>query len=528
MYNILTDRLIRTDTSGSSRVEASLPEVYAALMANEVEAFPTLRPHQRHAWHAFLVQLGAMAMHEAGLSDPPSDATDWAGLIRGLTPGFPDDEPWQLVVEDITRPAFMQPPASSADKAPDYKGIVATPDELDMLVTSKNHDLKSVVASEAETDDWIFAVISLQTSEGFSGAGNYGISRMNGGLGCRPAFSITPSVRPGVHVRRDIDALLERREELLDDVPPQEDGTGLLWTLTWDGTKEESLPWDQLDPFYIEICRRVRLRSRPDGVLHAIRATSQSARIEAKALNGRTGDPWTPINRKEGKSLTLGSGGFTYKRTVEYLTSSNWELPTLFAPMDSEVRSPGTMQLIARAMVRGQGKTEGYYERTIPIRKKLQSAMMWGAGTNDFGSIANKRIEEVGKVQRILSHAIQAFLARGETDKISPEHRSLARPWLNRLDEIVDARFFDDLQAEFEADEQTERDRTHNEWLMNDKDGVVDRAREILSDAIDSLPCPEIERYKARVGAEGLFEGRIRGNNGLPFLFTEQGVDDDD
>ena len=272
----------------------------------------------------------------------------------------------------------------------------------------------------------------------------------------------------------------------------------------------------------------MRLRSRPDGVLHAIRATSQSARIEAKALNGRTGDPWTPINRKEGKSLTLGSGGFTYKRTVEYLTSPNWELPTLFAPMDSEIRSSGTMQLVARAMVRGQGKTEGYYERTIPVRKKLQSAMIRATVTDDFGSIANKRIEEVGKVQRILSHAIQAFLARGETEKISPEHRSLARPWLNRLDEFVDARFFDDLQAEFEADGQTERDRIHNGWLMNDKDGVLDRARKILSDAIDSLPCPEIERYKARVGAEGLFEGRIRGNNGLPFLFTKQGVDDDD
>ena len=530
MYNILTESLIRMDTSDGARVEASLPEVYAALMANEVEAFPTLRPHQRHAWHAFLVQLGAMAMHEAGLGDSPADATEWAGLIRGLTPGFPGDEPWQLVVEDITRPAFMQPPASSADKASDYKGAVATPDELDMLVTSKNHDLKSVVASEAETDDWIFAVISLQTSEGFSGAGNYGISRMNGGLGSRPAFSITPSTHPGAHTRRDIGVLLERRECLLDKYPmyPTHGGIGLVWTRPWNGTGKEALRPNDLDSFYIEVCRRVRLRSRPDGVLHAIRATSQSARIEAKALNGRTGDPWTPINRKEGKSLTLGSGGFTYKRTVEYLTSPNWELPTLFAPMDSEIRSPGAMQLVARAMVRGQGKTEGYYERTIPIRKKLQSAMIRATVTDDFGSIANRRIEEVGKVQRILSHAIQAFLARGETEKISPEHRSLARPWLNRLDEFVDARFFDDLQAEFEADGQTERDRIHNGWLMNDKDGVVDRARKILSDAIDSLPCPEIERYKARVGAEGLFEGRIRGNNGLPFLFTKQGVDDDD
>ena len=527
MYNILSDQLIRMDTSYGSRMEASLPEVYAALMADQVEAFPALRPHQRHAWHAFLVQLGAMAMHEAELGAPPADATEWADLIRGLTPDFPNDEPWQLVVGTITKPAFMQPPASSEDRGADYKSTVSSPDELDMLVTSKNHDLKAAVASSAEVDDWVFALITLQTMEGFSGQGNYGISRMNGGLGCRPAFSLTPSSRPGIHARRDTGALLERREKLLADLPLREGGADLLWTRAWDGTKVEALPLSQLDPLYIEVCRRVRLRLEPGEALYATRATSRAARIEAKALNGRTGDPWTPINRKEGKSLTLASGGFTYKRTVEYLTSSNWELPILFAPTDSEIRSPGAMQLVARAMVRGQGKTEGYYERTVPIRRKLQLAMMRRAATDDLARIANKRIDEVGRVQRILSHAIQVFLARGETDKISAEHRSRTRPWLNRLDEMVDARFFEDMQSEYEASEN-ERERIHNGWLMNDdKNGVVDHAREILAAAMDSLPCPEIERYKSRVGAEGLFEGRIRGNNGLPSLFTERGDDDD-
>ena len=153
--------------------------------------------------------------------------------------------------------------------------------------------------------------------------------------------------------------------------------------------------------------------------------------------------------------------------------------------------------------------------------------MMRRAATDDLARIANKRIDEVGRVQRILSHAIQVFLARGETDNISAEHRSRTRPWLNWLDEMVDARFFEDLQSEYEASEN-EREGVHNGWLMNDdKNGVVDRAREILAAAMDSLPCPEIERYKARVGAEGLFEGRIRGNSGLRFLFTERGEDDD-
>ncbi len=47
--NILRDRPIRFNKSNGSRAEASLPEVYAALLADGVDAFPALRPHQRHA-----------------------------------------------------------------------------------------------------------------------------------------------------------------------------------------------------------------------------------------------------------------------------------------------------------------------------------------------------------------------------------------------------------------------------------------------------------------------------------------------
>ena len=171
MLNILTEPVIRLDLSDGVRKEASLPEVFAALVGDEVVSLPGLRPHQRHAWHAFLVQLGAMAMHRAGRTDLPDIAGEWAGLIRGLTPDFPEDEPWRLVVEDITKPAFMQAPASSKEKAQDFKAVVATPDQLDMLVTSKNHDLKSSIASRAAADDWLFALVTLQTMEGFGGAG---------------------------------------------------------------------------------------------------------------------------------------------------------------------------------------------------------------------------------------------------------------------------------------------------------------------------------------------------------------------
>ena len=89
MLNILTEPVIRLDLSGGVRKDANLPEVFAALVSDKVVSFPALRPHQRHAWHAFLVQLGAMAMHRAGGADLPDIADEWAKLIRGLTPRFP-------------------------------------------------------------------------------------------------------------------------------------------------------------------------------------------------------------------------------------------------------------------------------------------------------------------------------------------------------------------------------------------------------------------------------------------------------
>ena len=94
-------------------------------------------------------------------------------MLRLLAPGFPGDEPWCLVVKDPPSPAFMQCPVT--DGLGSYKRSRTTPDDLDLLVTSKNHDLKSATGRESQAEDWLFALISLQTMAGFLGAGNYGI-----------------------------------------------------------------------------------------------------------------------------------------------------------------------------------------------------------------------------------------------------------------------------------------------------------------------------------------------------------------
>ena len=515
MPNILTDPVIRVKHNSGAIDRLTLPRIYAALMADDITAFPALRPHQSHAWHSFLVQLGTMAMHYDKRAEIPADANEWQQIIRALTPKYSDDEPWQLFVDDITKPAFMQAPASSEERKKDYKSVILTPDELDMLVTAKNHDLKASVGTQGDVDDWIFALVTLQTMDGNPGR-NPGIARMNGAYGNRPAFSLAPMGGIGAHMKRDIALLLEHRSVLIRRYPMTDNGIGLIWTRKWDGTKVEALNLDELDPLFIEICRLIRLRNNTG--IYATKATAKYTRIEAKSMKGIVGDPWTPVNNKDNKSLTLPMGGFRYDRIAEYL--EDWEHPVLLKQTREERRSPNDMSLIARAMVRGQGKSEGYYERIVTLRPNTAKAFGMPETTQELGRIAKRRIEDVKKVQRILRHAVSVFAAGGG-DSISDEHRARANSWANRLDDIVDATFFDDLQDEFESD-AGERQAIRDRWLRNDEDdnGVINHARKILHEAEDSLPCNEIRRYKARTRADGVFEGRIRsGNGGFPDLF---------
>src|SRR5690606_11832231 len=119
--------------------EGSLFAVFAALARGEADSFPALRPHQREPWHAFCVQVAAMALIRAGEHAMPGAEEDWRRLLIGLTPDWPEGEAWSLVVEDWTKPALLQPPVVRPTDAKDYKNRLTTPDALDMLVTAKNH-----------------------------------------------------------------------------------------------------------------------------------------------------------------------------------------------------------------------------------------------------------------------------------------------------------------------------------------------------------------------------------------------------
>ena len=54
-----------------------------------------------------------------------------------------------------------------------------------------------------EPDDWLMALVSLQTQEGVMGAGKYGVARMNSGYGSRGCSAV---VRPARRIGRMVSA----------------------------------------------------------------------------------------------------------------------------------------------------------------------------------------------------------------------------------------------------------------------------------------------------------------------------------
>ncbi len=504
MFDLLADPLIRTDLRSGRRAVLSLPEVYQAMMADDVTGFPALRPHQRHAWHAFLAQLGAVAMYHGGRHEPPFGAGQWQYLLAELTPGFPDRTPWHLIVDNPSQPAFMQCPAP--DGLESYRKERATADDLDLLVTARNHDVKSSVAFAGEVDDWLFSLVSIQTMSGNGGRGNYGIARMNRGHSSRPCLGLAPANGgPGAHLQHDIRRLLEHREQLLDDHPDYFDadsGLALLWTEPWDGTS--SLRLDRLDPHFIEVCRRVRLFRR-DGRIAAQTAASKKPRIAAKHARGNVGDHWTPVERGDRKALSISSVGFRYDRLAELvLDDTKYQRPPA---MKVDVTAGGSWRLVARGNAGGRGKTEGYYERSdIVLRPSVATSLMGvGSARQRLGELSRDQLAEIQAVAKALRFAIAiAASGGGDASAVSGSDREKAYPYLRRFDATVDAHFFEALQHRFEVAEE-DRPTARREFVGL----LVSRAKSLLGEAVTTVPCASIQRYRARTRAMSAFWGSL-------------------
>ena len=515
MHNLLTEPLIRTGMRGGKAI-LSLPGIYEAALVDRVESFPGLRPHQRHAWHVTLAQLGALAVHRAGLADIPRDEGSWTGILRSLTEEFPGDEPWQMVTEDITLPAFMQPPVTTRMLEAQYGREIRSLVDLDVLVTSKNHFIKQGEghSDEATLDEWLFALVSSTMIAGYEGGGVYGNHRMNGGRASRMGCMTTPSLRFGAHLGRDIRMLLDRRSELLDG-GLADGGIGIGWAYPWDGQKEEAWTIGHIDPFYVDVTRRVRLQRVDGHKLYALRATSKASRVEARSLKGVVGDPWTPVNTKRGVGLTMSEAAFRPDRIVSYLTDSDqWMWPIAMRPTREEIESSDPLHMLFRALDRGSGETNGYHEVAVEIRPEWKRPLFGSPDGLEFmGRIAKERQDTVRVLTRSLWTGALAYICNGDSSGAGPSQRDRASRVSNRLERVLNEQLVENSIAEVAAGAAGASVRRQWEAML------VDRARTSMGEAISTLTCVSSRRYEARAKAEGVFEGRLRREKSLAHVF---------
>lgn len=507
--SLLDDRLLNYRKSNTGeRTAATLPELFVAMAKDEVRDFPALRPHQRHPWHAFLVQLAAIALHRAGQAAPFGTAGEWRSALLALSPDDPDGAAWCLV-SPVDRPAFMQAPEPSGSISA-WKNVCTAADELDMLVTSKNHDLKASRMQASRAEDWVYALISLQTQEGFLGAGNYGISRMNGGFANRCGVGIQPNGLWGKRWSRDLLALSGNRRQTAEANGLDAVGRhALLWIYPWDGT--DSLSFSSLDPWYIEVCRRVRLR-KTDGICAHL-VGSKAPRVAAKERNGVTGDPWMPVDVSQATALTIGGRGFDYTLASDLLFGKRYSKPAAQVWLAGD--DMDGVQLIAQGVARGKGKTDGYHERRIPITRKVRQGLMTKR-TDEFAKLAEERIEAIGEIRKMLWAAIAVLFSNGAKDESGKDKdatdtvKERASVFAQPFEAECDANFFAELFAEIEAGD---RAAARMQWLQT----LAARAEGVLHAAIVAGPRNGQLRYRAQAAALSRLHGAMRGNK-LPEL----------
>ncbi|MCA8929419.1 MAG: type I-E CRISPR-associated protein Cse1/CasA [Alphaproteobacteria bacterium] len=512
MHDLLTCPFVPIERS-DGRDSVSLPQLYAELVADRIEAFPGLGAHQAQAWYQFLAQVGALALLRADWDGaPPGDAETWRTLLAGLTPDCADTA-WSLVVADPTRPALLQPPTQVFDR---FKPLAETPDGIDLPVTAKNHDRKQAVAIGNAPHHWLYALVTLQTQQGYSGRGGFGVARMNGGLSARVLVDRRQSRRWGPRVGRAIAMLLQRRVEVFERgdygvFANDNEGLALAWLVPWDA--EQPLGTRALDPYFVEICRRIRLTADAEGRIAALGRPSEKARVDAAAFSGNLGDPWVPVEPGNGKALTVSANGFDYRLAHRILLASDFQAPLALKDLPGERDRDSEIHMAV--LVRGQGKTEGLHERVIKLPSRIAAALSPEDEDDEddtdrltLRQVSKHMVEQAGDARRVLRQAMIVYWQGPE----QPDFQSkCADPVTQRLDRHLDERFFDVL---FEGNRDgLDARATETAWQRFLVQAALDLAGEVWAGSA----APTVRREKARAASEAVLWGGLRRHLTLAF-----------
>lgn len=461
MTDLLTEPVFAVDDD-----ELTLPGVLARLSSSTDVRYRSLQAHQHHVWHMFLVQLAVLALRKVGHDEPYSDEEAWRHALLGLV-----DDPcmWWLDQPDLSRPAFLQPPLPDGEAA--FTKVYETPDALDVLATAKNHDLKSERLQNPRLEHWVYALLGLQTMGNFGGKFNYGVARMNSGYGSRPCVAFVADLGWGARFREDIDKILDGWEHFLTDRDP--DGPALLWSVPFAFDNRQLAPSD-LNPLFIEVCRRVRLH---DGVWKG--GVSKKERLHGKDLKGNVGDPWMPL-KASGDGLTI--------RTLSF--------PLMFSLL-TEVTLPEPMRedrftrwLVVDVLASDKTETAGFHHRALALPPLVVARLRDPDERTRLAQQGQERLDIAATVRKrcVMPAVLRAF------DE-EPKSGKAFRVYLDDFNRRVDEVFFERL---WDADPSD-----HHHWWVE----LGELGARTVGEAVEAAPHRSGLGFKRRATALSLFQG---------------------
>jgi len=166
---------------------------------------------------------------------------------------------------------------------------------------------------------------------------------------------------------------------------------------------------------------------------------------------------------------------------------------------------------IAQGVTRGQGKTEGYHERRVPISPRVRG-LMASNQKDSLARLATQRIATISEVRKLLWLSLAVLFANGKSGDSSDGIKAKSTKFSAPFERAEDARFFDDLNAEVEAVDPAVQRLL---WMR----GLVDRAEVLLKTAFDAGPRNGVQKYRAQSAALSRFHGGLRSDKSpLPEL----------
>lgn len=521
MHDLLTDSLIGVRTPEGER-RLALPELFAALSAGQIEGYTGLRAHQADPWHVFLVQLAASIQARRPTDALPTDPAYWCEGLLDLAEGIP--EAWQLVVEDVSKPAFMQHPWS---KGANYKVCAHTPDEFDVLFTIRNHDVKSARIEPSNIEAWIYALVTRQTIAPYGGGKGtlQGIVRMNSGSGSRPIVAWVEDLNPSKRFINECKKLCELRKKVIEGRYGFKDGHGVVttWAYPWDHKRHQFISFNDLEPWFIEAPRLIRLRAQKDKIV-ALQAPTKSSihQIYTNPYNGDVGDPWIPITR-DGTALKITSSGFTaeilYKLVFKTDIQKNSGLLELL---------PATSKgfLVASALAGGNCKTNGFHRIELPVPQKFRLALFQQKQRDALADLASQFLSDAADIEKSLSISHEVMLTelgQATMSKKQSEIKAIERLLEAKRDKNISIfdrysswisstrqQFIKQWEALYFPTLWRGADEAHEAVRADWQQRLVDMAQALLDEASTRLPLPANRRWRAITQAGRAFIGMLQ------------------